>query len=71
MAEEEKKSFEERLERLSEIVAKVEGGLLPLQEAMALYEEGQKLIEGLQKELKEAEEKVAKARQIEEEKQSA
>ena len=55
---EEKKSFEQRLARLNEIVAKIEGETLPLEEAMACFEEGRALIDGLQKELKEAEEKI-------------
>ena len=67
MENKEKKPFEERLARLNEIVAKVEGEVLPLDEAMALYEEGKALIAGLSKELEEAEKKVAKARAEEEE----
>ena len=55
---EEKKSFEERLKRLNEIVVRIEGEVLPLEEAMALYEEGQKLIKELSEELSIAEEKV-------------
>ena len=58
---EEKKSFEERLSRLDQIVAKVEGETLPLDEAMKLFEEGKKLIDSLQSELKEAEDKIAKS----------
>lgn len=56
---EEKKPFEARLQRLNEIVAKIEGENLPLEEAMKAFEEGRSLIESLEKELKEAEEKVA------------
>lgn len=56
--EENKVSFEERLKRLNEIVSKIEGEVLPLEETMALYEEGQKLIKELSSELNEAEEKV-------------
>ena len=56
--EEAKKSFEERLSRLNEIVTKIESEVLPLDEAMACFEEGKALIDSLQKELKEAEEKV-------------
>lgn len=55
---EEKLSFEQRYARLNEIVAKIEGEVLPLEEAMALYEEGQTLIKSLSSELTEAEEKV-------------
>ena len=56
--EEEKLSFEKRYARLGEIVAKIEGEALPLEETMALYEEGQKLIKSLSEELSLAEEKV-------------
>lgn len=36
-------SFEESLGRLEEIVRKLEGGDLPLEESLKLYEEGTKL----------------------------
>ena len=58
---EEKKTFEQRLARLNEIVAKIEGETLPLEEAMAAFAEGKTLIEGLQADLKEAEEKIQKS----------
>jgi exodeoxyribonuclease VII small subunit len=56
--EETKQTFEQRLEALSSIVAKIEGETLPLEEALKAYEEGKKLIDSLQKDLKEAEEKI-------------
>ena len=55
---EEKIEFEKSLKRLEEIVAKVEGETLPLEESLKLYEEGKKLIVSLEKTLKEAERKV-------------
>lgn len=55
---EEKIEFEKSLKRLEEIVAKVEGETLPLEESLKLYEEGKKLITSLEKTLKEAERKV-------------
>lgn len=55
---EEKIEFEKSLQRLEEIVAKVEGETLPLDESLKLYEEGKKLIVSLEKTLKEAERKV-------------
>ena len=61
MAEQTGLTFEEKLKRLNEIVAKIEGNTLPLQESMDLYSEGKKLIEELQKELKESEEKIQEA----------
>jgi exodeoxyribonuclease VII small subunit len=38
-----KASFEEALERLNEIVKKLEAGDVPLEESMKLYEEGMRL----------------------------
>lgn len=58
MAEKKEKSFEEKLNRLDEVVGKIEGEELPLQEVLSLYQEGKTLIKELQGELKEAEEKV-------------
>ena len=55
----EKIDFEKSLARLNEIVSKIEGETLPLEESMKLYEEGKKLIASLEKALKEAEDKVA------------
>ena len=55
---EEKIEFEKSLKRLEEIVAKVEGETLPLEESIKLYEEGKKLITTLEKALKEAEAKI-------------
>lgn len=64
----EKLSFESRLQALNAIVAKIEGETLPLEEAMKCFEEGRKLIDSLQKDLKEAEEKVQKSLEGNEEK---
>lgn len=54
----ESKSFEERLNRLGEIVGELEGKALPLDESLRLFEEGKKLCESLSKELEEAKLKV-------------
>ena len=54
----ESKSFEERLNRLSEIVGELEGKALPLDESLKLFEEGKKLCESLSKELEEAKLKI-------------
>ena len=58
MEEKKEPSFEERLHRLEEIVARIEGEVLPLEQTMALYEEGQSLIKSLSEELDAAEIKV-------------
>lgn len=60
MSNESKKeeSFEIKLERLEEIVSKVENEVLPLDKAMAYYQEGIKLIKDCEKLLKDAKSKV-------------
>lgn len=60
MADKKEMSFEEKLKRLDEVVEKIEGEELPLQEVLSLYQEGKNLIKELQTELKVAEEKVGK-----------
>lgn len=52
------KSFEERLERLELLNEKIDEGNLPLEEAVALFEEGITLARGLEKELSKVERKV-------------
>lgn len=51
--------FEEALERLEEIVERMEQGDLALEEAMSLFEEGVKLGQACQKRLDEAERKIS------------
>ncbi|MCQ2792310.1 MAG: exodeoxyribonuclease VII small subunit [Bacilli bacterium] len=61
MSEKEKSvNFEGELKRLDEIVGKIEGNVLPLDESIKLYEEGSKIIKKLETALKEAEKKMAK-----------
>ena len=50
--------FEASLHRLEQIVKRLEGGELPLEEAMKLFEEGVGLSRQCQKQLEEAENKV-------------
>ena len=52
--------FEDALGRLEEIVRHLEKGDLPLDESLALYEEGTGLIKACSKLLDEAEQKVVK-----------
>ena len=56
--EEKKIDFEKSLKRLDEIVNKIEGETLPLEESLKLYEEGRKLISSLESALKDAEKKI-------------
>ena len=58
MPKTEKVSFEKSLGRIEEIVKNLEGGDVPLDEALALFEEGTKLIKGCGKMLDDAEQKV-------------
>ena len=51
-------SFEESTRRLSQIVAELEGGDLPLERSMALYEEGVRLLRSAQARLDQAERRV-------------
>ncbi len=57
---ENKKTFENKMKRLDEIVAVMDSNELPLDETLKMYEEAQLLIKELEKELTEAKEKVAK-----------
>ena len=55
---EKKMSFEEKMNRLDEIVGKVENSVLPLEESLKLYQEGTALIKELQSALYDAEKKI-------------
>ena len=54
-----KAAFEQSLARLEEIVRKLESANLPLDEAMKLFEEGMQLSRDCQKQLEQAEARVA------------
>ena len=62
---EKKADFETRLKRLEEIVEKMENETLPLEESIALFEEGQKLIKNLAQDLEEAEKKIGQYKTVE------
>ncbi|MBQ3090244.1 MAG: exodeoxyribonuclease VII small subunit [Oscillospiraceae bacterium] len=55
-----KLSFEESMQRLEVIVSQLERGEAPLEQSVALFEEGTKLIAGCSKLLDTAEQKVYK-----------
>ena len=59
---EEKKSFEEQLGRLEEIVALLERGDAPLADSLALFEEGTRLAASCNTMLDQAEQMVVKLR---------
>jgi exodeoxyribonuclease VII small subunit len=52
------KKFEERLGRLEDLAEKLKEGKLPLEEAIALFEEGVKLAKSLEKDLSRIERRV-------------
>jgi len=60
MSKEQKLTFEAALSRLEEIARLLESGEAPLEESLALYEEGMKLIEFCNAKLNEAAKKVQK-----------
>ena len=55
-----KKTFEENMARLEEIVGKLEKGDAPLSDSLMLFEEGTKLIAQCRTELDKAEQQVVK-----------
>lgn len=57
-----KLSFEQSIARLDEIVRHLEKGDMPLNDSLALFEEGTALIRSCEKQLDEAEQKVVKLR---------
>ena len=57
---EEKVKFEDKLNRLDEIVSTMSNKSLSLDDSLLLYEEGNKIIKELEESLKEAENKIEK-----------
>ena len=57
-----KLSFEQSMARLDEIVRHLEKGDMPLNDSLALFEEGTALIRSCEKQLDEAEQKVVRLR---------
>lgn len=51
-------SFESALDELEDIVARMEGGELPLKDALAAYQRGAQLLAFCQRELKDAQQQV-------------
>ncbi len=60
----EKKDFETKLNRLNEIVTKMENEVLPLEESISLFKEGKELIGELDNELRDAESKLNEYQEI-------
>lgn len=58
MATKKKPSFEERLNQVETLIAAMESGQMPLEEAIGKYEEGMKALTALEKELAAAQQKL-------------
>lgn len=58
--EEKKIDFEKELERLNALVSRIQDDSISLDESIKLYEEGNKIIVSLEKELSDAQEKIEK-----------
>lgn len=63
MAAKKKRTFEEQLAALEEMIASMEAGGLSLEESLKCYEEGMKLVSALEEELKQAEQRLTVLRQ--------
>lgn len=59
MAAKKKMNFEDSMARLEEIVSLLDRGEAPLEQAMALFQEGAKLLRECTRQLDEAEQKVS------------
>ena len=57
---EKKVSFEQAMDRLDQIVRRLEQGDVPLEEALTLFEEGSRLVKKCSAQLDRAEQKVSK-----------
>ncbi len=58
MAVKKKQTFEERLAQMEALIAEMENGALPLEEALKRYEEGMQALIGLEKELQSAQQRL-------------
>lgn len=61
-----KNTFEQNLEKLNEIVNRLNSGGCALEESITLYEEGKKLLEACETQLKNAEVKIRVAEHFDE-----
>lgn len=63
MAAKKKLTFEERLQQVEALIAKMESGKMPLEEAMQQYEAGLNALNALEKELTAAQQRLTVLRQ--------
>ena len=64
MAAKKKLTFEERLQQVEALIAKMESGEMPLEEAMQQYEAGLNALNALEKELTAAQQRLTVLRQL-------
>ena len=58
MAAKKKQTFEERLMQVEALITEMEGGALPLDDALRRYEEGVSVLAALEKELQSAQQRL-------------
>ena len=58
MAAKKKQTFEERLTQVESLIAEMEGGALPLEDALKRYEEGMQALTALEKALLSAQQRL-------------
>lgn len=58
MAAKKKQTFEERLAQVEMLIGEMEGGVLPLEDALKRYKEGMQALSALEKELQAAQQKL-------------
>lgn len=58
MAAKKKQTFEERLTQVESLIAEMESGALPLEDALKRYEEGMQALTALEKELLSAQQRL-------------
>ena len=58
MAAKKKQTFEERLTQVEALIAEMESGALPLEDALKRYEEGMQVLTALEKELLSAQQRL-------------
>lgn len=63
MAAKKKLTFEERLQQVEALIAKIESGEMPIEEAMQQYEAGLNALNALEKELTAAQQRLTVLRQ--------
>ena len=63
MAAKKKLTFEQQLEAVESLIARMEAGAMPLEESMKQYEEGMAMIAAMEKELQSATQRLTVIRQ--------